>query len=203
MGTLRNLRNLSWKDGQINPSGIKSVVYFFRKADVKTFPTMSAEPKSATEAVTYDGDFELVEGATAIEIYTTQGKGKAEFEGSGEKDCKMVTNKLTLSYPDMNDEAVDFVNSNINANGIFIATHYTAGGKVAYVVVGGQHFDPEITINGTTGDAAGSARGLTIEVSAPDFYALPRYTGIIPLPEGTLNCATGVFTPTAAAPGGE
>ena len=200
MGTLRNLRNLSWKDGQINPSGIKSAAYFFLKSTVKTFPSMPADPKSAAEAVTYDGDFELVEGATAIEIYSTQGKGKAEFEGTGEKDCKMVTNKLTLSYPDMNDEAVDFVTSNMNANGIFIVPHYTAGGKVVYVVIGGQHFDSEISITGTTGDAAGSARGLTIEVSAPDFYALPRYTGIIPLPDGTLNCSTGVFTPTAAAP---
>lgn len=200
MGTLSNLRNLSWNTGQINPSGIKNAAYYFRKIDVKTFPTMAADPKSVAEAVTYDGDFELVEGATAIEIYSTQGKGKVEFDTDGDKDCKVVLNKLTLSYPDMSDEAVEFVNANVNGNGIFIVPHYKPGGKVVYVVVGSQHMDAEIKTTGTSGDTPGSARGLTIEVSAPDFYALPRYTGIIPLPDGTLNCSTGVFTPTAATP---
>lgn len=192
------LKNLIWPDGQANASGIGNKVYYIRKADVVTFPKMNAAPASAAEAVTYDGDFELQAGKTAISIYTTQGVGKAEFEPTGEKDCKMFNNKLTASYPDMNDEGIDFANANINSNGIFIVPHYVGGGKVAHVVIGGELFDSDVSVKGTSGDKPGSPKGLTIEVTAPDFYALPRYTGILPLPDGTLNCATGVFTPTGS-----
>ena len=114
----------------------------------------------------------------------------------------MFNNKLTLSYPDMNDESVDFCNSLVNSNGVFIVPYYVAGGKLAYVVIGGENFDAEISPKGTSGDKAGSAKGLTLEVTAPDALCLPRYTGIIELSDGTLNCETGVFTATPSTPSG-
>ena len=116
----RTLSNLVWPDGQSNPSGMKSIAYFMFKRDIKSWPKIPASPASAAEAVTYDGDFEMQEGKKAISIYSTQGVGKVEFESTGEKDCKMFNNKLTLSYPDMNDESVDFCNSLVNSTGVFI-----------------------------------------------------------------------------------
>lgn len=200
----RTLSNLIWPDGQSNPSGMKSIAYFMFKRDIKSWPKISATPASAAEAVAYDGDFEMQEGKKAISIYSTQGVGKVEFESTGEKDCKMFNNKLTLSYPDMNDESVDFCNSLVNSNGVFIVPYYVAGGKLAYVVIGGENFDAEISPKGTSGDKAGSAKGLTLEVTAPDALCLPRYTGIIELSDGTLNCETGVFTATpVTSPEGE
>lgn len=198
----RTLSNLVWPDGQSNPSGMKSIAYFMFKRDIKSWPKIPASPVSAAEAVTYDGDFEMQEGKKAISIYSTQGVGKVEFESTGEKDCKMFNNKLTLSYPDMNDESVDFCNSLVNSNGVFIVPYYVAGGKLAYVVIGGENFDAEISPKGTSGDKAGSAKGLTLEVTAPDALCLPRYTGIIELSDGTLNCETGVFTATPSTPSG-
>ncbi len=198
----RTLSNLVWPDGQSNPSGMKSIAYFMFKRDIKSWPKIPASPASATEAVTYDGDFEMQEGKKAISIYSTQGVGKVEFESTGEKDCKMFNNKLTLSYPDMNDESVDFCNSLVNSNGVFIVPYYVAGGKLAHVVIGGENFDAEISPKGTSGDKAGSAKGLTLEVTAPDALCLPRYTGIIELSDGTLNCETGVFTATPSTPSG-
>ena len=198
--SLRTLANLTWDSGLSNPSGILSKAYFCRTGDIKAWPKMEAAPTSAAEAVTFEGDFEFVEGRTAISIYSTQGVGKAEFEPDGGKDHRVYKNKLSLSYPDMNDEGIDFANANINSNGIFIVPHYEAGGKIAYVVIGAEHMDPEVNIKGTSGDKPGSDKGLTIEVPAPDYYALPRYVGILPLPDGTLNCGTGVFTPAGATP---
>ena len=198
----RTLSNLVWPDGQSNPSGMKSIAYFMFKRDIKSWPKIPASPASAAEAVTYDGDFEMQDGKKAISIYSTQGVGKVEFESTGEKDCKMFNNKLTLSYPDMNDESVDFCNSLVNSNGVFIVPYYVAGGKLAYVVIGGEKFDAEISPKGTSGDKAGSAKGLTLEVTAPDALCLPRYTGIIELSDGTLNCETGVFTATPSTPSG-
>ena len=196
----RTLANLIWPDGQTNPSGILSKVYYFRKADIKAWPKMKTDPTSASEAVTYEGDFEFLEGKTAISIYSTQGTGKAGFDPVGDKDHKMYNNTLALSYPDMNDEGIDFANANVNSNGIFIVPYFVAGGEVKYAVIGGQHFDPVVDVKGTTGDQAGSAKGLNIEVTVPDAYALPRYTGILPLPDGTINCGTGVFTPAGGTP---
>lgn len=100
------LKNLEWPDGMSNPAGIATKAYYIRKTDIKKFPTKKENPTTPKEVVTYVGNFELKSGATAITLYSTQGKGQVDFEITGEKDCKAVTNKATLSYPDMNDEGV-------------------------------------------------------------------------------------------------
>ena len=50
---------------------------------------------------------------------------------------------------------------------------------------------------GDTGDAAGSAKGCTIEITAPDVTPLPIYQGVIVTADGSLDCATDTFTPAA------
>ena len=54
--------------------------------------------------------------------------------------------------------------------------------------------------SGDTGDAAGSAKGSTIELEAPDVTPLPIYKGELALADGTLDCATDTFTPTPDEP---
>lgn len=188
------LKNLDWADGQTNASGIKPIAYAIRKAQIKKFPVL------AEGGVAYDGDFELVDDAKFIVIYSTQGKGKLTSEPAGEKDCRMYTNKVLLSYPDVNDEAGIFAVGAVNSNMLFVVPHYIAGGKVRHAVIGSEHFDATTDCKGDTGDAPGSAKATTIEVTAPDFVPTPSYTGLILTDKGTLNCDTGVFTPTEVAP---
>lgn len=186
------LKNLDWPDGQTNASGIKPIAYAIRKVMVKKFP------KLAEGGVAYDGDFDLADGAKFITIYTTQGKGKVGYDQTGEKDCRMFTNKASLSFPDLSDAAGVLAVNTINSNLLVIVPHYEAGNKVRYAVFGSEHFDATTDCKGDSGDAPGSAKATTIEITAPDFVPLPSYSGLIPLDSGTLNCATGVTTPAPA-----
>lgn len=193
-------KNMRWADGKANPSGIGSKIFYIRKSEIKTWPNLKDEIASPTDEVTYEGDFEMIAGKTALEIYSTQGVGTVTFETVGEKDCKGINNKLSGSYPDLDDAAVAFVKNEVNANGIFIAKHFNAGGIPKWVVIGGQHYDPEITFTGESGAKMGDTKGLKFEVTAGDAVALPRYTGLITLDDGVYNCATDVFTPAGQTP---
>lgn len=193
----KTLANLEWPDGRANPSGIKPIAYMVRKSEIISYPTIPTDASTAAELVTYDGDFTLKAAAKFITIYSTQGKGKVEWEPTGEKDCKGFLNKATLSYPDIDDNAKAVALQTANSNVVCIIPHYVSGGGIRYVVLGSENFDGTITPKGTSGDSFGSAKGLTIEIEAPDFLPLPVYTGLIPTDTGTLNCETGVFTPTA------
>ena len=185
-------QSLTWPEGKVNPSGIKSIGYWIPKSHIKVFPGIKNEDAATiAEHVNYNGDFVLHTGKHWLTIYTTQGKGKVSFEAMGEKDAKMFTNKGTLKYPDINDEGRNLAKSSINANCIFIIPMP----QKRYAVIGSEDYDVENTITGDSGDAPGSAKGLTIELSAPDVTPLPGYKGEILLENGSLDCETGVFTP--------
>ncbi len=188
------LKNLDWADGQANPSGIKPIGYAVFKRDIVTFP------KIDKDTVVYKEDFILREGVKWITVYSTQGKGKLTWEPTGETDCQGILNKATLSYPDLSDNAKITAASTINSNLIYVIPHYVAGGGVRYAVIGSEDFNASTSMKGDTGDSFGSAKGMTIEVEAPDFYPLPNYEGLLETSDGTLNCATGVFTPTESSP---
>lgn len=187
--------NLTWPAGKINPSGIKTQVYFIDKSYIATWPAIAAAPTTATGNVTLAGDFELVAGKTWNKLYTTQGKGKVDFEPIGEKDCKMFNNKGTFKFPDIDDAAKNLAKSAINSNVVFVVPlpHET---EKRYVVLGNKDYDLEVSVKGDSGEAPGSAKGITIEVTAPDTTPLPNYAGALVLSDGSLDCETGVFTPT-------
>lgn len=187
--------NILWTDGKINPSGIHTEVMFAPKSSISVFPEITAAPLTPGENVSYDGDFEMVADKTFKRLYSTQGKGKVEFEAMGEKDCKMFMNKGMFSFPDINDEGKSYAKSCVNANMVYVARLPHESEK-RYVVLGDLYWDTTSSVKGDSGDAAGSAKGIIIEVEAPATTPLPNYTGIIKLDNGTLDCATGVFTPT-------
>ena len=186
--------NLLWPAGKVNPSGIKTKVYFIDKSFIKTWPAISAAPATAAANVTLVGDFELVVGKKWNELYTTQGKGKVDFEPIGEKDCKMFNNKGMFKFPDISDEAKSLAKSAINSNVVFVVPlpHET---EKRFVVLGEESYDLEVSVKGDSGDAPGSAKGITIEVTAPATTPLPNYTGALVTAAGSLDCETGVFTP--------
>jgi hypothetical protein len=190
-------QSLTWPEGKVNPSGIKSLGYWIPKSHIETFPGIKNEDATTVaQAVNYNGDFVLKEGKHWFTIYTTQGKGKASFEGTGEKDCKMFNNKASLKYPDITDEAKNLAKATINASCLFVIPMPLN----RFVVVGSEDYDVEATMTGDSGDAPGSAKGLTIEITAPDVTPLPGYKGELLLADGSLDCETGVFTPTPEVP---
>jgi hypothetical protein len=191
-----NLASLVWKQGQVNPSGIRPIAYFIAKKDIQTFPTIQDDVDLATTVdayVNYTGDFVLKTDKTFKTIYSSQGKGSATWEGTGEKDCKMFLNKATLSYPDINEEGKALTKALINDNVLIVIPLPNKG---RYVVLGNSFYDVTCNFTGATGDAPGSAKGITIEIEVPDTTPLPGYKGELALEGGTLDCATDVFTPT-------
>ncbi|MDR1554217.1 MAG: hypothetical protein LBS69_12285 [Prevotellaceae bacterium] len=184
--------NILWPEGKVNPSGIKSIAYYIPKSDIVTFPTIKNEDATTVaEAVNYTGDFVLKTGKFFYSIYSTQGKGAYTSEAMGEKDCKLFTNKVTLSYPDITDEGRNMMKGFVNANILLVIPLP----QKRFVVLGSEDYDVDSAITGTTGDAPGSAKGLTVEISAPDVTPFPLYKGELQLEDGVLDCATGEFTP--------
>ncbi len=188
-----NLGNLDFAIGGINPSGIGATIYRIAKSAIVSWPTIVNDP-TATGAVStlssYNGDFTLATDAVWDKLYSTQGKGKITFEVTGEVDCKMYNNKASLSFPDLTAEALAFCKAAANGDFVFIVK---AAGR--YHVIGSPDYRAVISPTGDSGDAAGSAKGVTFEVECPDVTPLPIYAGDLELADGTLDCATDTFTP--------
>jgi hypothetical protein len=189
------LESLDWADGQTNPSGTKTKVYFALKRWIKTWPKPIAVPIKVDDLVVYAGDFEMVVGKTFKELYSTQGKGKVDFEPMGEKDHQMFTNKGAFSFPDISKAAKGNALQMLNSNVVFIVPlpHPT---EKRFVMLGSEDYDVTVKIKGTSGDKPGSDKGLSFEIEAPDALPLPDYTGALVLTGGSLDCETGIFTVT-------
>ena len=186
------LSDINFEIGSVNPSGISDEVYFIPKNDISAWPTISDDFTTAQDAdayVQYDGNFTLKTGKKWIRLYNTQGKGKISHEYQGETDCKMVTNKASMSYPRITNEARAFAKYAANGDFVFVVKH---DGK--FYLIGSPDYRATLTPNGDSGDAPGSAKGITIEIECPDTTPLPTYVGTLILSDGTLNCSTGVFT---------
>ncbi len=187
--------SLTWTDGQINPSGIKTTLYYCPKAYITSFPKVKTSPASASENVALDGSFTMASLKTFLTLYSTQGKGKVSWETLGEKDCKMFKNKGVFKFPDISDEGKSIAKEFVNANCVFVVA-LPHESEHRYVVLGDADYDTTVTITGDSGDEPGSAKGLTIEIESPGTTPLPNYKGTLVLSAGELDCATGVFTPT-------
>lgn len=188
------LSNVPFTIGQANGSGIGKYVYFIASDQITAWPTITDNLTDATEAdeyIGYDGSFTLKSGAKWIRIYNTQGEGVLSAEATGERDSKMYVNKLSFRFPKLTPEAAVLSDAVVNGDGVFVAWH-----DGAYRIIGHSHYRCDVTPNVTSGDAAGSSKGVTFEAECPDYKALPIYKGNIVLADGTLNCDTDEFTPS-------
>lgn len=185
------LQDINFQIGSVNPSGISDEVYFTPKQYIDEWPTIENDFEAAATPAAYanlNGNFRLKSGKVWNRLYTTQGKGKIEWEYIGETDCKMVTNKATLSYPKLTDEARSFAKYASNGDFVFVVKH---DGK--FFVIGSPDYRATLTPNGDSGDAPGSAKGITINIECPDVTPLPVYTGELQFADGYLDCSTGLF----------
>lgn len=184
------MNDINFQLGSVNPSGIGDVAYLIPKRDIKQWPTIDDNFIDILQGhyAEYDGDFILRDGKTWTRLYSTQGKGKITWDYSGETDCKVVVNKATLSYPKITNESRTFAKYSSNGDFVFIFRH---DGK--FYVIGSRDYRATLTPNGDSGDAAGSAKGIMVEIECPDTTPLPTYKGKIYLEEGVLDCESNTF----------
>ena len=193
-----NIEDIRFKLGSVNPCGISDEVYLIPKSFISQFPTIEDDFETATDAAAYaqyTGSFTLQTGKTWTRLYSTQGKGKISWEYQGETDCKVVVNKATLSYPKITNESRAFAKFASNGDFVFVVKH-----DGMYYVIGNRDYRATLTPNGDSGDSAGSAKGISVEIECPDTTPLPTYTGDIKLADGTLNCSTGETTAGTSTP---
>lgn len=191
------LADIDFPIGSVNPSGISDEVYFAPKQYITGWPTINDDFETAEDIAEYanlDGNFTLESGKTWNRLYSTQGKGSISWEYQGETDCKVVVNKATLSYPKLNDQGRALAKYASNGDFVFLVKH-----DGQFFLIGSQDYRATVTPNGTSGDAPGSAKGITLEIECPGTTPLPVYTGTLLLSDGTLDCATGVFTPSGSS----
>jgi hypothetical protein len=186
--------DMPWTDGQVNPSGIATELFYIPKSDIATFPVVVAAPATPGENVQLSGDFALKAGKTWFRLHSTQGKGEVTFEPIGEKECKLFMNKGKFVFPDISDAAKSHAKQSANSSLVY-CTKLPHQSEKRYVILGDLDYDTETKPSGASGGEPGSQKGLTLEVEVPCFTPLPGYAGDIVLSNGTLDCATGVFTP--------
>ena len=187
---------MRWADGQINPSGIKSILFYAPKDFIKTVPVVAAAPATSEENVLLEGDFEMVAGKTFTRLQSEKGKGKLDFEPVGEGRHKMFINKGMFVYPDVDYKSLSLAKNSVNSDMVYVVgTPHESEWR--FHVLGHRDFETDTKVKGGTGDAPGSDKGTTIEVEAPDTTPLPRYAGVLKLSDGDFDCATGVLTPSA------
>jgi len=188
------LEDITFPIGSVNPSGISDEVYFVPKQYIKSWPTIVDDFEQAANNAAYanlNGNFVLIDGKTWNRLYSTQGKGKISWEYQGETDCKVVVNKATLSYPKLNDQGRALAKYASNGDFVFIVKH-----DGQYFVIGDKDYRATVTPNGDSGDAAGSAKGITLEIECPGTTPLPVYKGQLTLSDGTIDCGGNACTVT-------
>lgn len=191
------LEDLVWAPDSANPSGIGSAIYIAKRSDIASVPDYAAAPATAEDEVSLAvGDIVMQAAKTFSKLYSSQGKGKFYFESAGEKDAKLFKVMVDLSYPDIDAKSKALAISILNANCVLLVPTLIAGeGIPKYVMIGGHAYDTEIDAKGTSGDAPGSAKGLTLTVSSFDIVPGKVYKGVVELSDGSIDLSTGVFTP--------
>ena len=185
--------NLDFNIGSVNPSGIGTTVYRIRKRYIQAWPTIVDDPdaEGATESTmaSYSGNFATEAGKYWQKMYSTQGKGSITSETTGETDCKMFINHGNFSFPDLSPVALGFSKASVNDDFVYVVK---AAGR--FHVIGSPDYRSTTSVAPTSGDAAGSAKGITFTVDCPDVTPLPVYAGTLELEEGTLALSTGAVT---------
>lgn len=187
--------DLDFVEGQINPGAIGDEIYIAFKRDITSFPTIDDDMSEATDAEAYvnlTGNFTMATGKKFTRVYNTQGLGSVDYEDAGEEDGKLFINKLECKYPKINTGIRALSKYVNNSKVILVAKH---AGK--FYVIGNEDYGATVKTSGTSGKKPDEAHGVTVTAQAYDHTPLPCYVGTLPLTDGTLNCETGVFTPSS------
>ncbi len=196
------LSDINFEIGSVNPSGIGDAVYFIPRKDILAFPWITDDMQEAILTEGYssygnfmgddreeDNHFILREGKCWYRMYTTQGKGKISWDITGETDHKVVINKAQFYYPKFNVLIATMTKLANNGDFVFVVRH-----EGRYYVVGSKKYRATMSVEGNSGDLAGSAKGVTINVESADTTPLPVYKGALLMQTGVIDCENNTFT---------
>lgn len=164
-----NYGALDWSPGAHNTPGLQQIGYFIPKADIETWPVIDPSTNTMTEP------FVLVATKLWNPIYGTQGKGKVDFEPQGELDNESILNKAAWFTPGQKGEALAFAAQAVKDDLVYIFIEADGTQRV----VGDEHFRTITKVTGSTGDAASSAKGNTLEISCIGETPAPIYSGAV------------------------
>ncbi len=169
------------EQGRSDIPGTVDIGHWIHKGDIESWPQRPKPLNEATtmeEATHYIGDFKLKQGCNWKKIYGTQGKGKLSFTKQGEIDNGSFLNKSHFEHPTLRDEMLLYSLAAKNDEIVHIFEEIDGNQRV---IIGHPDFRADIKVEGDTGDAATSKKGVTVDIEVTDTHPLPRYGGIIQL----------------------
>ena len=179
-----NFADMLWQDGEKNMGGVKTIGYYALAADIDEWPTLPAEPATAAQEVTYDGNFRMKSGKSWHKIYSTMETAFIHDEPQGEPDGQSFVNRGKIFYPGTKVEALAFAKNANNSNMVFILDEASGGNRR---VIGNQGFPAKVTPDINTGEATADRKGMNLDIwSYSDSPAL-LYEGVIELESETIS----------------
>lgn len=179
-----NFDNLDWTDGQKSIPGIYSEAYYIPKSKITVWPVLPAAPASASEEVTYVGDFTLAALAAWKRLNCIDVKSKPQSEPQGEIRCKSYSNKLNLVSSLTEEKATAFAKLAANTDLVWLFREKDSG---KYRVVGSEMFLTETKVGMNIGDVPTGEKGITVEVISSDVAPFLFYAGAIVTDDGDVN----------------
>lgn len=178
-----NFANLTWADGEKNMGGLKTIGYFIPVSDIDTFAALPANPSTAEEEVTLEGDFTPGAGKYFNKIYSTLETSEVKDESQGEPDGQSFKHSATIFYPGTKVEALAFAANVNNSNMLFIFEESTGQKRV----IGSEAFPAKCKPSFTTGKATADRKGMTMEIYSYGYTPAPIYDGLITLEDGNIS----------------
>jgi len=181
---MANFGNLDWTDGSMSVPGIYNELYYIEKSASSAWPSLPTSPASASEEVTYAGDFTL-EGANVWKtINCIDIKTEVISEAQGEIRSVSSLNKLTIKTSLTNEEATAHAKLGNNTDLVYIVREKNSG---KYRILGNEMFVTFTKVTLDVGSDPTGERGTTIEAECTDFMPFPFYDGAIVTADGDQN----------------
>lgn len=152
--------------------------YWARKAEIDNFPGLKASPASASEEITLDGTFTMLESAYFQTLYTTDdGYAKVGSEVQGERDNQTKLIKAQFYVPGTTDANLAFAKLADYDDLVFILIERDGTRRV----IGNEEFQTDTKVKDDTGEGVTGKKGIFVEIEVVSLTPAPKYTGAIPL----------------------
>lgn len=165
-------KSLSWCPGKSRLPGVRKRVYYVRKAEITTFPTVGKGK--------YTGDFTLASGCYFKYIDVVVKKSKFNAQSQGEPPCKTFKQNLEMFYPGLEDDITDFETSANNDDLLYLVQQSNG----TFKVLGCEEYETDTTFGSDSGSEVTESMGVTITAACDAPTDLLIYTGSIPTGEG-------------------
>lgn len=185
-------KSLRFCKGKTVLPGLLNFVYCIKKSLIAAWPTLKETPTASTgtmaEIAQYSGDFTLETGAKFQRIDVVTNKGNITYETQGEVPSRTFLNKMTVTYPEGNADALGFARQAIADDLVFLVPQRRGG----FRVLGNEKFETDIKPAGDTGEGITGTSAASLEIEVTDVCPAPYYTGVIETEDdGDIDATTG------------